>query len=407
MHTSILVELKKVVLLALVLLLLSTAGAIGFVRQVAAQETIYIRSDGSVDPPTAPIQREGDLYTLTDNMISDVNGIVIERDNMTLNGADYRIQGTEQAYDYHFDYRGIDISGKSNITIKNTSIKGFSFGINIDVSSHNTLFGNNITNNRYGIFLSGSSHNIVFGNNVMANAYYGIRLANSSYNFVSENDVIRNLDGGIFLSLYSSCNIISGNYISPGGGGVWIWDSNNNSFVGNVVENVMHAIDLSRSSNNYVYYNSFMNETIHVSIRNSVDNMWDNGFEGNYWGNYTGEDTDGDGLGDTPYIIDENNQDDYPLMNFPNPQEQRQILYYDLLRKFSELLANHKNLNATYNELVSLQTTTRAQLESTMSELDFTKNLSYVFIITTIMFIASTVYLAMRRPKAKPEANAT
>jgi parallel beta-helix repeat protein len=392
--------LKKIVLLTLVLVLLSTAVVLGFVRPVAAQETIHIRSDGSVDPPTAPIQRDGDLYTLTGNVISDVNGIVIERDNMTLNGVGYSIEGTEQAYDYHFDYRGIDMSERRNVTIKETNIKGFSFGINIDVSSHSTLFGNNITNNRYGIFLSGSLHNIVFGNNVMANEYYGIRLANSSYNFVSENEVIRNVDAGIFLSLHSSCNIISGNYISPGGGGVWIWDSNNNRFVGNIVENV-NAIDLSRSSNNHVYYNSFMNETIHVTIRYSVDNMWDNGFEGNYWGNYTGEDTDGDGLGDTPYIIDENNQDDYPLMDFPNPQEQRQILYYDLLRKFNELLANHKNLNATYNELESLQTTTRAQLESTMSELDFIKNLSYVFIATTLIFIASTVYLAMRRPRAK------
>ncbi len=385
--------MKKIVLLAFVLVLLSTAVVIGFIRQVAAQEIIYIRSDGSVDPPTAPIQRDGDLYTLTGNIISDVNGIVIERDNMTLNGAGYSIEGTERAYDYHFDYRGIDMSGVSNVTIKETNVKGFSFGILIDVSAHNTLFGNNITNNRYGIFLSGSSHNVVFGNNVRANEYYGIRLSNSSYNFVSENEIIRNMDAGIFLSIRSSYNIISGNYISPGGGGVWIWDSNNNSFVGNVVESVMH-VDLSRSSNNYVYYNSFMNETIQVSIRNSVDNMWDNGFEGNYWGDYNGEDTDGDGLGDTPYIIDENNQDNYPLMGFLDPQEQRQILYYDLLRKFNELLANHNNLNATYNELESLQTTTRAQLESTMSELDFIRNLMFIFIATTAILIATTIYFA-------------
>jgi parallel beta-helix repeat protein len=406
MHTSILVELKKIVLLSFVFLLFSTAVVIGFVRQVAAQETIYIRSDGSVDPPTAPIQREGDLYTLTGNIISDVSGIVIERDNMTLNGADYRIQGTEQAYDYHFDYRGIDISGKSNITIKNTSIKGFSFGINIDVSSHNTLFGNNITNNRYGIFFSDSVHNVVFGNNVRENEYYGIRLSNSSYNIVSENEIIRNFDAGIFLSIHSSYNIISGNYISPRGGGVWIWDSNNNSFVGNVVENDF-VIDFSSSSNNQVYHNNFMNEIIQVSIRNSIDNMWDNGFEGNYWGDYNEEDTDGDGLGDTPYIIDENNQDNYPLMSFLDPQELRQILYYDLLRKFNEILANHNNLNATYKELESLQTTTRSQLESTMSELDFAKNLSYVFIIATLILIASTVYLAMTKSKAKSEAKAT
>jgi nitrous oxidase accessory protein NosD len=40
--------------------------------------------------------------------------------------------------------------------------------------------------------------------------------------------------------------------------------------------------------------------------------------KGNYWSDYTGIDNDGDGFGDTPYIIDANNQDNYPLMNqFP------------------------------------------------------------------------------------------
>ena len=41
---------------------------------------------------------------------------------------------------------------------------------------------------------------------------------------------------------------------------------------------------------------------------------WNKGTKGNFWDNYTGIDNNGDGIGDTPYIIDENNQDNYPLM---------------------------------------------------------------------------------------------
>lgn len=43
--------------------------------------------------------------------------------------------------------------------------------------------------------------------------------------------------------------------------------------------------------------------------------VWDSGSEGNYWSDYNGTDSDGDGIGDTPYIIDSNNVDNYPLMN--------------------------------------------------------------------------------------------
>jgi hypothetical protein len=41
---------------------------------------------------------------------------------------------------------------------------------------------------------------------------------------------------------------------------------------------------------------------------------WDNGEEGNYWDNYNGTDANGDGVGDTPYLIDVLNMDRYPLM---------------------------------------------------------------------------------------------
>jgi hypothetical protein len=75
-----------------------------------------------------------------------------------------------------------------------------------------------------------------------------------------------------------------------------------------------------------VYNNSFLNNTFHVSPTSGFN--WDNGKTGNFWSSYNGTDAHGDGIGDTPYIIDANNKDNYPLMlpiNFtvdlyPTPQ---------------------------------------------------------------------------------------
>ena len=132
-------------------------------RPAKASGTVYIRADGSIDPPTAPILRNGDVYTLTDNLMSNSNGILIERDNMTLDGSDHTLRGSEDA-GYAGGTNGTHLIRRTNITIINLCITNFLTGIMLDESSNCTLLKNVVRDNGYGIWFASSPNNRIIGN---------------------------------------------------------------------------------------------------------------------------------------------------------------------------------------------------------------------------------------------------
>jgi len=66
-----------------------------------------------------------------------------------------------------------------------------------------------------------------------------------------------------------------------------------------------------------IYHNNFISNAIQVHVyTNGYADVWDNGYPSgeNYCCDYNGTDSNQDSIGDTPYIIDANNRDRYPLM---------------------------------------------------------------------------------------------
>jgi len=142
---------------------------------------ISILSDGSIftsTNATVPIQRVGNVYTLTDNI--NEYYIVIQRDNIVVDGAGYTLSGQGEI--------GIDLSYRKNVTIKNVQIGYAYYGIYLLNGSGNTISENILRYNGAGMFIAGSSQNTITGNS-MTNNEMGIDLRSSSNNIFRNNDM--------------------------------------------------------------------------------------------------------------------------------------------------------------------------------------------------------------------------
>jgi parallel beta-helix repeat protein len=326
---------------------------------------VFIRSNGTVEPSTAPILQDGNIYILTADMPN--SSIVAQRDNIVIDGAGYGIHGYSTSY-----YDGIIISYRTNITIKNMNISPFGYGVRMDYASNNTITGNkmqaftgvsllysdynqivgNVITDGYGVQGLGSN-NFIIGNNFTSGLSGGgngmgiyltgnnntisqniirhevsINLGPSAqYNTISNNTILDGSSG--LLIAKSSNNLIFGNIVkgktdSRSGGLYLSYDSFNNIIYENQFENNALAVSLGAQVadfvwnnvyNNTFYRNNFVNNTQNVWIASGTPvNFWDNGKQGNYWSNFFGVDSNGDGLSETPYVITDNNTDHYPFM---------------------------------------------------------------------------------------------
>jgi len=311
------------------------------IQLTKASGTIYIRADGSIDPPTAPIATSDYVhYSFTGDVQSTVS---ILRSGITIDGAGFTVKGDGGGYG--FDCR------VNNVTLRNTNVLNFSIGV-LFQCSFGTISNNNIRANMWGIKLEwGTHHNTISGNNVSLNKpAIAIWIYGSSNNTISGNRVTENSGSiGIRLDCYSDSNLIYGNNISLNCHGVHVYDHSRHNLIldNNITSNTDIGICIESSSdsnlvcgnqierngrgvlvgmyspNNVFHHNSFVDNTKQVVNYDSI-NVWDDSYPsgGNYWSDYVGLDfysgpsqneIGSDGIGDTPYIINNDNMDRYPL----------------------------------------------------------------------------------------------
>lgn len=292
---------KQRISLILLLVLCFTVVSISKIGVVEAQQnSIYIRSDGSVEG-TDKIQQTGNVYTFTGNIS---NNIQVQRSDIVVDGAWYTLQGDGEIRgpDDIFGM-GIEIVGCKNVTIQNLNIRLFTRGIRFTNSSDCIV-----------------QHNVMFNNSIGVEMGYG-DATYSNNNTVSGN-IIKENSSGIRL-IYGSSNTISGNIITENNEGIWIWGTAGNNIVWNNITSNNRGIYVETSGINTIHHNNFIDNTNDTWDYGYTpwpfqlpfsENTWDDSEEGNYWDTYHGTDNNGDGIGDAPYLLYENNTDNFPLM---------------------------------------------------------------------------------------------
>ncbi|MHC1578119.1 MAG: PKD domain-containing protein [Candidatus Methanospirareceae archaeon] len=181
-----------------------------------------------------------------------------------------------------------------NVTADFVNLSGFTAtgagswnaGIYLYHAAHCNISCNNAENNWYGILLSYSSNN----NSLTSN--------NANYN----NNYV-----GILLSYSSNNNSLTSNNANYNSYyGIWLnYSCNNKIYLNNFFNNTYSNVDSDKSKNNW----STSEKRTYKYKGASYEN-----YLGNYWGDYVGSDEDGDGIGETAYSVDEDDRDDYPLM---------------------------------------------------------------------------------------------
>lgn len=293
-----------VLILLLVFSLLALASNVPVVR--AKPTIITVPDDYPTIQKAIDAANEGATIFVRNGTYSE--NVVLNKPNLTLIGEDKHTTV-------------IDGNGESvvSLEVNNTKIKGFT-----------------LQNGDCGILMSPWTHEHAISNNIIENNDYGVSGHYDCFDVsICDNTISSNNISGI--QMLFSHSMISNNLISDNGKGEFQGYSSgiqivmgvnsevvycvNNIVFGNTIKNHQIGIWAIRySEENLFFHNNLVNNTIQFSGRTT---MWNNSIIENYWSEYSGVDmcsgpyqneTGSDGIGDTPYEVDVNNQDEYPLM---------------------------------------------------------------------------------------------
>lgn len=238
---------------------------------------------------------------------------------------------------------GIRLShSKNNILNSNIALDNGWNGFFSELASENILSNNVASGNNLAGINSYMSEKDIFVHNDLSENEMGVYLYSSQDMIISGNNASRN-EQGIYLHVCPNTNTVDSNKVLNNAHGIFLVKVSNSKINNNNVSRNNYGIYLSESSNNNIIYNNYFNNARNIELdTNNNGNIWNTEktrkeniiggpyLGGNYWAQPDGEgfsqinkDIDGDGIVNSPYIINENNIDYLPLTT---PGKKTQLL---------------------------------------------------------------------------------
>jgi len=266
---------EKLLAGAIVFVLVSSVLLFFLTLQTSPRPRVFIRANGSVEPASAPIKRNGDTYTFADDVYAE---FVVEKSEVVIDGAGYTLHGP-----YNGTMENLWVIGNGSNQVSGGTQIPYSIGVDLSGGASGlTIMNLNIENFSIGTYIW--TINNVFLNNSVSKCIVGVLLSGSG-NKITRNLLVMN-EVGLFFGTNEPGSVPLNLSVAHNG-----FQANVRQLGGCLCQGATNASEL-----------------IHT---------WDDGREGNYWSDYNGTDANGDDIGDTAYVFDAQNEDRYPLMETP------------------------------------------------------------------------------------------
>jgi parallel beta-helix repeat protein len=299
----------------------------------------FIDTDTTWDIGGSPYIVVDDLYIMFNTILTIEPGVQVKFDGdfhiavygtVFANGTEpSRIVFTSNFASPHMgDWNRIQVQDSGHIEMRYCDVAYGGISLYLHQSDGNIFENSNFYENVLAIFLNGSSNNRFIGNSFPDNMYNAIHLDVSADDNLIANNTFTDCGWCVKMWDSNNNNTIINNTFSESGVGIFSQTSNHTIANNTIFDNQKGLMLDVNSYRNRFYHNNFVSNNIQVELWGDK-NLWNATYPlgGNYWSDYEGVDFNStpsqdippaDGFGDTPYVIDSGNRDEYPLMA-PSP----------------------------------------------------------------------------------------